>query len=227
MVKTAIDPAGETAASARLAIEISSQTRGPRDIENEISKGEKVVPMITDDATSQEQAGILASYAESLFLRWNATHQLSDIQAIVTNLVHALEMLPHASMKARYHFMIRLAKAHESWYLSFKDNSYPLITAIRYWEDAYGLSAILRQMKEAVGPFALADSRVPYQFTYIFRRMKSFQASPMHTSSPSRMRYLASNPYIRRFIIIRLSLLTLCPKCILSSEWSLEGSTWS
>jgi hypothetical protein len=150
MVKTAINPAAEAATTARLASERASQTKGIREIEEAISEWANVVQMISDGSTSEEEAEVLALYAESLFMRWNANHQLDDIQATVLNLERSLEKLPHLSIKPRHDLLIRLASTHESWYQNFKDEPQTLIQAITYREQAYGLAMILRRMKEAV-----------------------------------------------------------------------------
>ncbi|PVF92599.1 hypothetical protein CPB86DRAFT_877752 [Serendipita vermifera] len=149
MVKTATNPAVESTAAARSATERASQTNHAHDIQDAILEWEKVIQTIVDSGPSQDHADILVSYADSLLLRWNLTHQDDDIRAVVSNLESALEKLPPLSTKARYDLMIRLATVHKSWYQNSKDNPAALNDAIRYWEDAYGLSAILRRMKEA------------------------------------------------------------------------------
>ncbi|PVF92598.1 hypothetical protein CPB86DRAFT_877751 [Serendipita vermifera] len=149
MVKTATNPVVESTAAARSATERAKQTNDTHDIQEAISEWEKVIHMIVDSGPSQDHADLLASYAESLLLRWNLAHQDDDIRAVVSILESALEKLPPLSTKARYDLMIRLATVHESWYRSSKNNPAPLTNAIRYWEDAYGLSAVLRRMNEA------------------------------------------------------------------------------
>jgi hypothetical protein len=160
MVKTVTNPAVEAAAVARSADERANQTNDQQDIEIAISEWEKVVQSTTDGNTSEDQANILASYAYSLLRRWSLTHQSADMRTIVSNLERALDRLPHSSTKIRYDLLNRLAKIHEDWYLSSKDNSETLTNAILYWEDAYGLSAVLRQMKEAVRLSALSNPLV-------------------------------------------------------------------
>jgi hypothetical protein len=189
MVKTTTNPALEAAAKARSATERASQTNELCDVEESISEWEKVVRVVADSGSSEDHADILASYASSILMRWNRTHQINDVISIVSNLEGALENLPHSATKARYDIMIRLAEIHESWYQNFKDNSKALKTAINYWEDAYGLSAILRRMKEAVRFFALFDSP---SLKATFRQTKSFQVSPTPSSSPFKMKYLVS-----------------------------------
>jgi hypothetical protein len=150
MVKTATNPAAEAAAAARSAIERANQTKESGDIETAISEWENVLQVMTDDDSSEDQAGILVSYAVSIFLRWNLTHKIEDIRAVVSNLESALDKLPHSSTKTRYEFLTHLATSYESWYLNFKDNIESLKRAIQCWEDAYGLAVILRRTKEAV-----------------------------------------------------------------------------
>jgi hypothetical protein len=154
MVKTATNPGVEAAAVAQSAAERAIQTNDQEDIDKAISEWEMVVQLMGDGAPSEDQAGVLASYASSILLRWNLTHQLNDICAVVSSLESALQKLPHSSTKARYNLLISLAKAHENWYQSFKDNSEALKHAIQYWEDVYGLSVILRRTREAVCTFA-------------------------------------------------------------------------
>jgi hypothetical protein len=150
MVKTATNPIEEAAVAARSATQRANQTNGLIDIESAISEWEKALPTVSDEGSSADQADILTSYSSSVLLRWNLTHQLNDIKTVVLNLEAALGTLPHSLAKTRYDLLIRLAQAHESWYLNFKDNSKALKTAIQYWEDAYGLAVILRHTKEAV-----------------------------------------------------------------------------
>jgi hypothetical protein len=133
-----------------LATERANQTNDRDDIENAISEWEEVAQLIPDGEPSEEQADILATYAHSLLLRWNRTHQMSDIRTIVSNLEFALDKPPHSSTKTRYDPLIRVAQAYESWYQTFKDNSEALKSAIQFWEDAYPLSVIIRRTKEAV-----------------------------------------------------------------------------
>ncbi|PVF90995.1 hypothetical protein CPB86DRAFT_878741 [Serendipita vermifera] len=149
MVKTATNPAIESTVTAQSATERANQTNDPHDIDDAISKWEEVVHSMTDGGTSEDQADIFASYANSLLLRWNLTRQLADIQVMVRSLERSLERLPYSSTKTRYKLLIRLGHVHEDWYQNFKDNSEALTRAIQYWEDAYGLSAILRCMKDA------------------------------------------------------------------------------
>ncbi|PVF95036.1 hypothetical protein CPB86DRAFT_876015 [Serendipita vermifera] len=105
--------------------------------------------MIADDSPSEDHADILASYADSLLLRWNMAHQSDDIRAVVSNLESALEKLPPSSTKVRYNLLMRLATVYETLHQNYKEDLDALSRAIQYWEDAYGLSAVLRLMKEA------------------------------------------------------------------------------
>jgi hypothetical protein len=150
MVRTAINPAVETATAARSATERAIQTNEPQDIEEAVSEWENVVQILADGVSSEDQADILASYSDSIILRWNLTHQINDMRTIVSNLESALVKLPYSATNTRYELLIRLANAHESWYQSFKDSPEVLLKAIQYWEDAYGLAVILRRTKEAV-----------------------------------------------------------------------------
>jgi hypothetical protein len=150
MVKTATNPAAEAAAAARSATARANQTKELGDIEIAILEWEKVLQVMANDDSSDNQADILASYANSIFLRWNLTHEMDDIKAVISNLEGALDKLPHSSTKTRYELLIRLARTYESWYQHFKGNNELLKNAIRHWEDAYGLAVILRRTKEAV-----------------------------------------------------------------------------
>jgi hypothetical protein len=150
MVRTAINPAVETAATARSATESAIQTNELQDIENAISEWENIVQILTDGVSSEDQADILASYANTILLRWNLTHQVIDIRTIVSSLESALAKLPHSATNTRYDLLIRLASARENWYQSFKDSPEVLLGAIQYWEDAYGLAVIVRRTREAV-----------------------------------------------------------------------------
>jgi hypothetical protein len=150
MVKTAINPAVEAATAARSASDRANRTNEIEEIEEAISEWEKVAQMINDGDILDNQAEILTSYADSLFMRWKLNHQLDDVRAIVANLERALEKLPHSAIQARHDLLIRLAAIHRSWYHNFKDEWQALIQAIRYGEQVYGLAVILRQMKEAV-----------------------------------------------------------------------------
>jgi hypothetical protein len=201
MVKTTTNPALEAAAKARSATERANQTNELCDIDEAISEWEKVVQVVADSGSSEDQADILASYASSILMRWSRTHQINDLMSIVSNLESALENLPHSATKARYDIMIRLAEIHESWYQNLKNNSEALKTAINYWEDAYGLSAILRRMKEAVRFFALPD---PCGLRDTSRQMKSFQVSPTPSLSLFKMKYLVSTLSSRLFITMKL-----------------------
>jgi hypothetical protein len=160
MVKTVTNPAVEAAAVARSATERAIRTKELGEIENAISEWEKVLQVMTNDDSSEDQADILASYANSILSRWELTHKIDDISAVVSNLESALDKLPHSSIKTRYELSTRLAAVHESWYQNFKDNTASLKTAIQYWEDAYGLAVILHRTKEAVCSFVL--SYFPY-----------------------------------------------------------------
>jgi hypothetical protein len=153
MVKTATNPAAEVAvaaAAARSAAERATQTNELCDIENAISEWEKILPTVTDSGSSEDQAVIFASYAGSMIQRWKLTHHLEDIRTIVSYLEKALDRVPHSSAETRYGLLTRLARVHESWYQNFNDNKDSLNSAIQCWEDAYGVSVILRQTKEAV-----------------------------------------------------------------------------
>jgi hypothetical protein len=156
MVKTETNPAAEAAAAARSATEKANQTKEPGDIENAISEWEKVLQAMTDDDSSDDQADILASYANSILSRWDLTRKIDDIRAVVSNLESALDKLHHSSIKTRYELSTRLAAVHESWYQNFKDSTASLKSAIQYWEDAYGLAVILRRTKEAVWSLVLS-----------------------------------------------------------------------
>jgi hypothetical protein len=150
MNKTLNDPIIESTAAARLATEKAIQTNELKDIDIAVSEWEKVVQVLPDDSISEDQADILASYADTITLRWKLTPQISDIGTVVSHLERALNQLPHSSNKARYDLLIRLATVHEIWYLNSKYNSLSLKKSIQYWEDAYGLAVVLRRTKEAV-----------------------------------------------------------------------------
>jgi hypothetical protein len=224
MVKTATNPTIEAATAARSATEKANQTNELGDIEDAISEWEKVMPNIINMDSSQEEEDILVSYANVLLLRWNLNHQLDDVRKIVSNLEAALGRLPHPSTKLRYDIMIRLAKIHENWYQTFKDNSEALKSSIQYWEDAYGLSAILRRMKDAVGiiPSTLL---VSLRLNFAFRQLKFYLMSPIPTSLPSRVKYWASMLFIRQSITIKSLSGKLDLKHRLGSKFILERST--
>ncbi|PVF90996.1 hypothetical protein CPB86DRAFT_820866 [Serendipita vermifera] len=152
MVKTATNPSVEATATTRSATERANRTNDRRDIDDAISRWEEMVQTVTDDGISEDQADIFASYADSLLLRWDLTHNLEDIQEVASNRGKALEKLPHSSTKRRYELLIRLGNVHQSWYQSFKDDPKVLLHAIQYWEEAHTLSVVLRQIK-AVGCF--------------------------------------------------------------------------
>ncbi|PVF92601.1 hypothetical protein CPB86DRAFT_829874 [Serendipita vermifera] len=149
MDKSATNAVAKASAAARLATGRANLTKGPREINESIAQWETVAQMIDSCNSSEDQADILTSYAGSLLLRWDLSHNTDDIQLIISNLEIALEKLPYASTRARYDLLIRLGKVHESWYHNLKNNPDALSRAIQYWEDAYGLSAILRCMKES------------------------------------------------------------------------------
>jgi hypothetical protein len=150
VLKTATDPTMEAITAARLASERADQTKNLHEVEDSISKWEIVVQSMADSSTVEDQVDILTSYAEAFFLRWSLNHRLDDMRSILSILENALNKIPHSSTKLRYAQLIRLAKAHESWHQNSKDNLESLHHAIKYWEDAYGLSVTLHWMKEAV-----------------------------------------------------------------------------
>jgi hypothetical protein len=131
MVKTAINPAVEVAAAARSASDRAKHTNGPQEIEEAIFEWERAVQMMADSGNSEEQADILASFADSLLMRWNLSHQLDDIRTVVSNLERAIEKLSHSS-KTRRDLLIRLAGIYEDWYHNFKGGSEALNNAIGY-----------------------------------------------------------------------------------------------
>ncbi|PVF95033.1 hypothetical protein CPB86DRAFT_608448 [Serendipita vermifera] len=148
MVKTATNPVIEAAAAARSATEKATQTNNRQDIDEAITKWEEVVQTLTDDEASEAQADIFASYASLLLLRWNQTYELKDIRATVSNLEKSLEKLPPSPTKTRYELLTRLGNVHQSWYQRSNTSS-NLLPAIQYLEEAYALSVVLRQIKEA------------------------------------------------------------------------------
>jgi hypothetical protein len=132
---------------SRSVTERATQTNELGDMNSAISEWEKVVQMTIDGGASEDRAEILASYASSFLMRWDFGHQVDDIRATVSNLEGTLNKLPQSSTKARYDLLIRLASVHEDWYQVFKDTPENLTRAIQYWEDAYGLSVVLRHTK--------------------------------------------------------------------------------
>jgi hypothetical protein len=150
MIQITTNPIVEAAEVARSASERAKETYDPSQIDEAICEWEKVIQLISDDDILEDQADILASYANSLFLRWELNLKLDDIRAVVSNLQCAVKKLPMSSTKAHHDLLARLGSVHESWYRNFKDESQALIHAIRYWEEAYGLAVVLHQMKEDV-----------------------------------------------------------------------------
>ncbi|PVF95035.1 hypothetical protein CPB86DRAFT_788522 [Serendipita vermifera] len=138
MVKTVTNLGVGATSTTRLANERANQPNEAHDIDGSIP-----------DGTSEDQSSILASQASLLLLRWNWTHSVDDVRAVVSSLEKALAKLPHSSTKTRYDLLIRLANVHESWYQNSKDNPELLLRAIQAWEEAYSLSVVLHQIKEA------------------------------------------------------------------------------
>ncbi|PVF92607.1 hypothetical protein CPB86DRAFT_829878 [Serendipita vermifera] len=92
---------------------------------------------------SQSESHI--SYAYSLLKRWSLYHYRKDLDRAIVYLEKALYRLPYTPSQARYGVVTSLAEAHYARFNKFNAYDEDMVQAIRYWEDAYGLSIVLRR----------------------------------------------------------------------------------
>ncbi|PVF92605.1 hypothetical protein CPB86DRAFT_790981 [Serendipita vermifera] len=149
---TSINPTEEIVTAAVQASQIADNTNAPRDIDDAITKWDQVVQMGMNYSDREYQAGFLVSYATALRKRWLLSHDPEDMKKEIMSLEDALGKVPQGADHRRYDVSIRLANAYQMWYQSSKTPQ-SLSLAIEKWEEAYGLSIILRCMKDAARDF--------------------------------------------------------------------------
>ncbi|PVF92600.1 hypothetical protein CPB86DRAFT_829873 [Serendipita vermifera] len=118
-------------------------------MEAKVSEWEKVAQMAIDGAILEENTASLASYTGSIIEIRGVSRETDAILTISSSLESALEEISQSPSQERYDLLIRLAKVYESQYQGSKNSPDMLLRGIQYWEDAYGLSVILRLTKEA------------------------------------------------------------------------------
>jgi hypothetical protein len=151
MVKTAVDPALESTSAveeADLSVKLSQMNL---EYDTLISKTKKLLGHKGFNKLElADQAEHEIFYATTLLRRWDISEQnRSDLDAAIVSLESALSKLGYKATQERYDGVTSLGSAYRKRYTVTTEDD-DLVQAIRYWEDAHGLSIALRHTKQAV-----------------------------------------------------------------------------
>jgi hypothetical protein len=150
MVKSTVDPALEHTVTAREATIRAQESNTDADIDNAISEWKVIVEHANFDQIKPEiQAENLNLYIPLLVMRWSPSKWGNEFDQAITALENALSKLGYKPSQPRHDTAVSLGEAYHQRYNVMKVDE-DIVQAIRFWEDAHGLSIALHRSKQAV-----------------------------------------------------------------------------